>query len=888
MSRRLFSKLLSAKSRRIFSLLFLTLLAVSPLAGQIVRRPTPRPRPARETDIYIVRFRPGVSASERAAVVQGAGAALRINYNITNAASVRIPNSTVLARLRNDPRVLAVFVNRSIPLPITLNAAQGKAGGSGGGGSVSKPKPPSSLSATAISSSEISLAWTDTANNEDGFKIERCTGSGCSNFSEIGQTVANVTSFSNNSGLAASTPYRYRVLAFNVAGSSRYSNIAEATTLPAPSPPTPPPAAPSGLTLLVASASQINLAWVDNSTDESGFRIERCQGPVASCGSFVQVAQVVANVTSHNDTGLAGGTTYTYRIRAYNSNGNSAYSSSAEATTSPAPPGSQVVPDGVQRIGAAPGVMTWTGAGVGVAVVDTGLDFSHLDLGLAPEVPGVNSFKAVGGGTCQDIHGHGTHVAGIVAARNNTAHVVGVAPQAALYCVNVFQPDPIYDVVATDESLIAGLEWIAANRNLVNPPIRVVNMSLGRPRTPEDTPDHPLRVIVKALYDGGISVAVSAGNDSAVEVSTQVPASFPEVMAVASTSAVTGVNGYDDLFVPCPGEQSILADTASYFTTDGAFVGGVGATASAPGEAREDIFFYEGTCFVETIGILSTWPADQTTELSGTSMAAPHVAGVLALMWQKELNFGRNLAPEDARTRIRNSVARIGTAPLDSAVAGYTYDGQREGILWAPAAVGDVPPPPQDFPPTVSITSPANGSTFSSGAIISFQGSATDPENGNLSASLIWTSSIDGQIGTGATFSRTLSGGAHTITASVTDSGGNVVKQSVSITVGSPASPTKVKVTSIVYAIQGPNLLVTVELDNEFGGAVAGAAVTIQLYEWLWGTGPWTTTGTTNTEGKVQFQLSNAPWGCYVTTVTNVVAAGLTWDGLTPDNSFCN
>jgi len=114
------------------------------------------------------------------------------------------------------------------------------------------------------------------------------------------------------------------------------------------------------------------------------------------------------------------------------------------------------------------------------------LDFAHPDLGLPAEVVGVNSFNALGG-SCQDIHGHGTHVAGIIAARNNPIGVVGVAPDAALYCVNVFQPDPTYEVVATDESLIAGLQWIADHANQVSPPIRVVNMSLGRPSTPDDT-----------------------------------------------------------------------------------------------------------------------------------------------------------------------------------------------------------------------------------------------------------------------------------------------------------------------------------------------------------------------------------------------------------------
>ncbi len=140
----------------------------------------------------------------------------------------------------------------------------------------------------------------------------------------------------------------------------------------------------------------------------------------------------------------------------------------------------------------------------------------------------------------------------------------------------------------------------------------------------------------------------------------------------------------------------------------------------------------------------------------------------------------------------------------------------------------------------------------------------------------------------GGNLSTTLSGGVHTITASVTDAGGNVVHKSINLTVGSSTSTTAAEVSSITYAMQGPKLLINVELDDEFGGPVAGAVVSVQLYEWLWGTGPWTAGGTTNTQGVVQFQLSNAPWGCYLTTVTNVVADGLTWDGVTPDNTFCN
>ena len=480
-----------------------------------------------------------------------------------------------------------------------------------------------------------------------------------------------------------------------------------------------------------------------------------------------------------------------------------------------------MVPAGVTRIGAAPGRLTWTGAGVGVAVVDTGLDFAHPDLGLNAEVVGVNSFNALGG-SCQDIHGHGTHVAGIIAARDNAIGVVGVAPDATLYCVNVFQPDPTYEVVATDESLIAGLQWIADHANLVSPPIRVVNMSLGRPRTADDTPDHPLHVIVRALRDSGISVVVSAGNEAAVEVSGMVPASYPEVMAVASSSALTGVNGFDpDLFTPCTGEQSVLADSASYFSTDGAFVGGVGVTVSAPGETQEDIFDFFGSCYVQTTGILSTWPGGQTMEASGTSMAAPHVTGVVALMWQKELSLGASLAPEAARARIRANVDRVSVAPLDSGVDGYTFDGEREGVLWAPSAVGDEPPPPQNLPPTVSITSPAHASTVSSATLISFAGAASDPEEGDISGSLVWTSNRQGQIGTGASFSRALTSGVHTVTATVTDAGGNVARPSVTITVVA-ASQSDLVVTAVsapATAAAGSAIAVTDTTRNQGTGS---------------------------------------------------------------------
>jgi hypothetical protein len=87
-------------------------------------------------------------------------------------------------------------------------------------------------------------------------------------------------------------------------------------------------------------------------------------------------------------------------------------------------------------------------------------------------------------------------------------------------------------------------------------------------------------------------------------------------------------------------------------------------------------------------------------------------------------------------------------------------------------------------PPTVSITSPANGASIDSGAIISFDGAASDNEDGDLSGDMVWASDLQGQIATGGSFTALLSDGTHTITAEVTDSGGSAASESTTITVG--------------------------------------------------------------------------------------------------------
>ena len=189
------------------------------------------------------------------------------------------------------------------------------------------PSAPTNLVATAVSSTQINLAWTDTSNNETSFKIERKTGSG-GTYSQIATTGTNVVTF-NNTGRTAGTTYFYRVRASNASGNSAYTNEASATT---PVPDKTAPTAPSGLAATAASSSQINLSW-NASTDNvgvSGYRVERCQG--TSCTNFAQIGTPTA--TSFNDTGRTAATAYRYRVRATDAAGNrSAYSNIAAAST---------------------------------------------------------------------------------------------------------------------------------------------------------------------------------------------------------------------------------------------------------------------------------------------------------------------------------------------------------------------------------------------------------------------------------------------------------------------------------------------------------------------------------------------------------------------------
>jgi hypothetical protein len=189
---------------------------------------------------------------------------------------------------------------------------------------VSKPAAPSSLMASVISSSQINLAWVDNSSVETGFLVERSTDG--TNFSQIASLGSNVKAYSST-GLSASKKYYYRVRAVNSAGYSAYSNTASATTNAATT--VSKPAAPSSLILSVISSSQINLSWTDNSSVESGFKIERSTDGT----TFTQIALNGSNDVTYSSTGLTASKKYYYRVRATNSAGDSSYSNIASATT---------------------------------------------------------------------------------------------------------------------------------------------------------------------------------------------------------------------------------------------------------------------------------------------------------------------------------------------------------------------------------------------------------------------------------------------------------------------------------------------------------------------------------------------------------------------------
>lgn len=192
------------------------------------------------------------------------------------------------------------------------------------------PNAPTNLVNKGTTATSVSLSWTDNSGIEDGFKIERSLSS-TSGFTEIASVSANVTSYTNSS-CSSGTTYYYRVRAYNPAGNTAYTGIVAATTTGTTNPPPASglPTAPVSLATTSQTSSTITLTWSDKCSRETGFIIERSLSPTTG---FATMGKVGANVTTYTNTTLRSGATYYYRVCAYNSSGNSAYTNVLTAKT---------------------------------------------------------------------------------------------------------------------------------------------------------------------------------------------------------------------------------------------------------------------------------------------------------------------------------------------------------------------------------------------------------------------------------------------------------------------------------------------------------------------------------------------------------------------------
>ncbi|MDQ3704589.1 MAG: Ig-like domain-containing protein, partial [Chloroflexota bacterium] len=186
--------------------------------------------------------------------------------------------------------------------------------------SAATPPAPTGLAASAASSSQINLSWTDNSTNETGFRVERKLGAG-GTYAEVASVGANVTTY-NDTGLSTGTQYYYRVRAYNGSGNSAYSNEANATTVGTA------PAAPTGLTATAGNA-QVSLSWTASSGATS-YKVFRA----TSVGGYNYGSPLASGVTTttYIDTTAVNGTTYYYVVRATNTAGDSSSSNEVNAT----------------------------------------------------------------------------------------------------------------------------------------------------------------------------------------------------------------------------------------------------------------------------------------------------------------------------------------------------------------------------------------------------------------------------------------------------------------------------------------------------------------------------------------------------------------------------
>lgn len=419
------------------------------------------------------------------------------------------------------------------------------------------------------------------------------------------------------------------------------------------------------------------------------------------------------------------------------------------------------IPTGVDRMEVdkhePAGIGTGTAIDVDVAIIDTGIDVDHPDLNVVGGVDCSSSLFWVvcAEGTFADGHGHGTHVAGTVGALDNGSGVVGVAPGARLWGVKVLTDSGSGYMSA----IVGGIDWVTARANT----IEVANMSLGCECT-----SSAMNAALTNSTNAGVVYVAAAGNNAS-DAATFNPASHPQVIAVSAVADFDGLAGGAGQ----PTCRADVDDTFADFSNYGSVV-----DIAAPGVCIE-----------------STWPGGGYHTISGTSMASPHAAGAAALF------IVENNVPQNSN---RWSTVLAGLQSSDWSVPQSDACGFTEGIsnerflvLEACDFAGD-PGDPVGDPPTVSIESPADGTTVSGTVLIEVDADDSDDSVGSLD--------VDVSINSGAWFTATYNGatgfyewdwdsttvadGEHTITARATDSDGNLTTSgAITVTVDNVDEP---------------------------------------------------------------------------------------------------
>ena len=261
-------------------------------------------------------------------------------------------------------------------------------------------------------------------------------------------------------------------------------------------------------------------------------------------------------------------------------------------------------PTGVRRVGAATSTTARQASTVNVAVIDTGITLSHPDLNAANGKNCVRKNR-----TANDDNGHGTHVSGTIAARNNGSGVVGVAPGTLLYAVKVLNSQGS----GTWAQVICGIDWVTANAAALN--IKVASMSLGGAGSNDNncgnTNGDALHKAICNSTAAGVTYVVAAGN-SAADLDTFTPAAYPEALTVTAASDSDGAPGGAGGAPACrPSEGD---DTFASFSNFAVSATAQSHTLAGPG-----------------VCILSTWLGGSYNTISGTSMATPHTSGAVAL-----------------------------------------------------------------------------------------------------------------------------------------------------------------------------------------------------------------------------------------------------------------